>query len=254
MAPAKRKATSSPAPGRSSTRLSTKKPKMTTTKSDAEAEMKSKEATTRAPRVQMPHDCKERLDELTRLLDFKTLGSTVDYCLPTTQGVKAMAELTKGMGYDNCGQTIDWLLEMVRTKQTPDFQDARRRVDWLLPSQIVRLQELTRELGFERGGQTVDWLLPVASKEFLMLTHLLGFRESSETIQWLLQQAKPALAAIIERHRASTGTAGYPAAPMHAPSFPTPQFSQNPQGVTPITFTPTGGLGGGTTPTPRLQE
>jgi len=244
MAPAKRKAASTPAPApaRSSARLSSKKPKMTTTKPDTEEEMKQ-EAPTRAPRVQLPDACKERLDELTRALDFKTLGSTVDFLLPSTEGAKFIAELTKDMGFNSGRQTIDWLLEMVRAKQSPDFENARRQLDWLLPNQTGRLQELTRELGFDRGGQTVDWILPMASKDFLNLTHLLGFQKSTNTIEWLLHQAKPAIAATIGRY---SGTYSSPS----APPFLTPQFSQNREGLRSSTFTPAAGLGGGTTPTP----
>jgi hypothetical protein len=133
---------------------------------------------TRTRRVQLPHAYKERLDELTKALYFKTLGPIVDFLLPTTEGAKFIAELTRDMGFNSGRQTIDWLLEMVRAKQSPDFQNARRQVDWLLPNQTGRLQELTRELGLDRGGQTVDWILPRASKVFLNLTHLLGFQKS----------------------------------------------------------------------------
>ena len=170
VAPAKRKATATSAPTRSSVRLSNKRAEMKNAKLDAEIEIKHEEAArTWVPRVQVSRDCKEKLEELTRVLDCKTLGSTIDFLLPTTQGAKEIAELSRYLGHDTGGKTIDWLL----------------------------------------------------------------------------QQAEPAIAARVGRQDASTVMTGYSAAPpMHAPPFRTPQFSQNPQGVTSFTFTSTGeGIG-----------
>ena len=143
-APANRKATSSPPPlpGRSSAHLSSKNQmaptnKKTTSsssiplgtssarvskKTDADEKMKQEAATRPGPRVKLSNECKERLDELIRSLDFRTLGSAVDYLLPTLQGAKAIQEITKYKGYVNGWQTIDWLLDIARTKQSPGFQ------------------------------------------------------------------------------------------------------------------------------------
>jgi len=186
MAPAKRKATSDPVPASASERSSarsSKRMKMTTAKSDVEELPRA----STAPRVGVPHACKERLDVIKRALNFKTLGSTVDFFLPTIEGAKAIAEVTRELGYHNGGktidfllpttmgakviaditgslryknggETIDWLIEMVRT-QPVDIQNARRQLDWWLPTQTRRLEELTSELGFHRGGETIDWLL-----------------------------------------------------------------------------------------------
>ena len=113
VAPAKRKATATSAPTTSSIGVSNKRTKMTNSKLDAEIEIKhGKEAArTWAPRVQIPHDCKENLDKLTRILDYKTWGSTIDFLLPTTQGAKEIAELSRDLGHDTSEKTIDWLLQ-----------------------------------------------------------------------------------------------------------------------------------------------
>jgi len=266
--PAKRKAPAS----RSSDHLSTKKGKTTTTKSEAELEMQQEAATTTARRVQLPNACKEKLEELRRYLKFQSVGSTVDFLLPTPEGAKAILEFTKDLGYNSGAETIDWLVEMVRTKQSPDFENTSRQVEWLLPTETRRLQELTRELGFDRGGQTVDWLLRMASEEFLTLTRLLRFQDSANTVQWLLHQAGRVgiqdTQAHIHHPASLDNVIGYPGtySSHAAPPFPTPvQFSQNPQGVTPTTFTPRGGLGGSSTtryssspynptPTPTLVQ
>ena len=55
------------------------------------------------------------------------------------------------------------------------------------------LVELTRELGFHRGGETVDWLLKMAMDPMLKLINLLGFKDDGKTIEWLMNQARPSI-------------------------------------------------------------
>jgi hypothetical protein len=52
----------------------------------------------------------------------------------------------------------------------------------------MRLKELTKELGYEKGGHTLYWLISMATKPMLELNKLLGLENSSKAIEWLLKQ------------------------------------------------------------------
>ena len=213
---AKRKAAPAESSGRG---LSSQKTKMTTTKPDGKEQEESRQEAPagRPARVQTFHSYKERLDKLTLSFDFKSVSSPGE------------AKLITDLGYYNGGQT----------KLSPDFQNERRQLDWLFPTKIERLQELTRKLGFSRGGEVVDFLLDIIP------TSLLGFQDYEA--RFYHQQTLHSSPANPPFNVGFSETYSS----QRSPLFPAPQFSQNPQGIGPNSFTPTGGLGaGGTIRTP----
>lgn len=66
-----------------------------------------------------------------------------------------------------------------------DLRSMGAAVCWLLPSEINRLTDLTRELKCEKGGQAIDWLLSMAP-EMLTLTRELGLQNGEQTLNWLV--------------------------------------------------------------------
>ena len=212
---AKRKAAPAESSGRG---LSSQKTKMTTTKPDGKEQEESRQEAPagRPARVQIFHSYK-----LTRSFDFKSVSSPGE------------AKLITDRGHYNGGQT----------NLSPDFQNERRQLDWLFPTKIERLQELTRKLGFSRGGEVVDLLLDTIP------ISLLGFQDyKARTYHQQTLHSSPANPPF------NVGFSGtYPS--QRSPLFPAPQFSQNPQGIGPNSFTPTGGLGADSPfPAPQFSQ
>jgi len=111
-------------------------------------------------------------------------------------------------------------------KNDLNFRFHGRAVDWLLPSDMKALVELTEETGHENGGQTIDWLLkmgmgterilnfkqephsqnagqtvnlspPTETGSLIELTREMGFNKGGETVDWMLGMAtNPMLEAI----------------------------------------------------------
>jgi hypothetical protein len=152
-------------------------------------------------RVKIPRDCFKQLDHIKNDLNLRYRGRAVGWLLP--HNLKGLVDLTKQMGFDNGGQTIEWLSTMgmgseriLNLKQELDSQNGGQPVNLSLPSDTRPLVELTRELGFNKGGETVDWLLEMATNPMLELMKLLGFKDGAKTIEWLLNQAQSSNTAV----------------------------------------------------------
>jgi hypothetical protein len=51
------------------------------------------------------------------------------------------------------------------------------------------LIDLTKEMGYEKGGHTLDWLISLATKPMLELNKFFGLEEGSKAIALLLDQS-----------------------------------------------------------------
>lgn len=152
-------------------------------------------------RVKIHVDSFKQLDDIKNDLNLRSHGRAVGWLLP--HNMKGLVDLTKQMGYDNGGQTIEWLSTMgmgseriLNFKQELDSQNAGQTVNLSLPRETRPLVELTRELGFNKGGETVDWLLEMATNPMLQLMNFLDFKDGAKSIEWLLNLAQPSITAV----------------------------------------------------------
>ena len=59
-------------------------------------------------------------------------------------------------------------------------------VPWILPRDPKALVDLTKRLGYEKGGKTIDSLLQRGSKNLLTLKRELGLQNVRETLEWCM--------------------------------------------------------------------
>jgi hypothetical protein len=112
-------------------------------------------------KLDVPNECKQPLAELSKSLDFRSMGAAVDWILPSE--TKRLTEVTKELGYDKGGQTLDWLISlatkpMLELNKLMGFEDSPKAMAWLLEQPCIRswLLEQFQTPTFQHPGEARD--------------------------------------------------------------------------------------------------
>jgi len=142
-------------------------------------------------------------------------------------------ELTKGLDLRSTGAAVWWMLPSEINRLTDltkelECEKGGQAIDWLL-SMAPHIISLTRELGLQNGKQTLNWLVSKQTKRLLELTRLLGLDNGGQTLDYLISMAEVSKEIPPNLSFATDVPAQFPSEQFLTPTFQHPGGAEDPR-------------------------